>query len=60
MIRYAKLDPTVYVIHYRNGRVIREGAGLSFLYFEPSATIVAVPLQTCDAPFVFQEITADF
>ena len=60
MIRYAKMDPTVYVIHYRNGRVIREGAGLSFLYFEPAATLVSVPLQTSDVPFVFQELTADF
>ncbi|MBI4347608.1 MAG: SPFH domain-containing protein [Elusimicrobia bacterium] len=60
MIRFAKLDPTVYVIHYRNGRVIREGAGLSFLYFAPASTLVAVPLSTVDVPFAFQELTADF
>lgn len=60
MIRFAKMDPTVYVMHYRGGTVVREGAGLSFLYFAPTSTIVAIPLNTTDLPFAFQEVTADF
>lgn len=59
-IKFKKAPPTVYVMHYENGRVRRSGAGLSFWYFSPTATIVDVPLASSDCPFVFKEITADF
>ena len=36
-IRYMKAAPTTYVLHYRNGRVCKEGAGLSFFYFSPAS-----------------------
>ncbi|HEX7240661.1 MAG TPA: SPFH domain-containing protein [Longimicrobiaceae bacterium] len=60
MIGYMKAGPTTYVIHHQNGRVRREGAGLSFLYYAPASTIVAVPLASSDVPFAFHETTADF
>ncbi len=60
MIRFMKATPTTYVLHFRNGQVRREGAGLSFFYYAPTATIVTVPLESSDAPFAFQESTADF
>lgn len=59
-IRYLKLDPTVFVIQYVNGIIRREGPGLSFFYYEPTTSIVAVPLASVDAPFIFNETTADF
>ncbi|HAH06138.1 MAG TPA: hypothetical protein DCM05_06360 [Elusimicrobia bacterium] len=59
-IQYAKSDPTTYVLHYQNGQVRREGAGLSFLYFAPVSTIIKVPLGSRDLPFVFSETTLDF
>jgi len=55
-----KATPTTYVLHYRNGKVVREGAGLSFFYYAPSASIVAVPVSSVDVPFVFNEVTSDF
>jgi hypothetical protein len=55
-----KAAPTTYVLHYRNGRLAREGAGLAFFYWEPTATIALVPLGSADAPFAFPEATADF
>lgn len=57
---YMKAAPTTYVIHYHNGRLRREGAGLAFFYLVPATTIVAVPLASADVPFAFNEITADF
>ena len=60
MFAYTKVPPTTYVIHYQNGRVRREGPGLAFWYFQPSSTIVAVPLASRDVPFAFNEVTADF
>jgi len=60
MLAYSKNSPTTYVLHYRNGRVRREGQGLAFWYFQPTSTIVAVPLASRDVPFAFSEVTADF
>jgi hypothetical protein len=59
-IRFIKAPPTTYVIQYHAGQVKREGAGASFFYYAPTSTIVTVPLASTDAPFVFNEVTADF
>lgn len=59
-IRFLKVPATTYVIHYRGGRVVRQGAGLSFFYFAPTAVIVQVPVSSVDVPFAFSEVTADF
>src|SRR5262245_4320548 len=59
-IEYLKAEPTTYVLHYRQGRVMKEGAGLSFFYLAPASSIVEIPLASRDAPFVFNEVTADF
>jgi SPFH domain/Band 7 family protein len=60
MLAYMKASPTTYVLHYRDGRLRREGPGLAFWYLRPSSTIVAVPLASRDVPFVFNEVTGDF
>jgi hypothetical protein len=57
---YIKASPTTYVIQFRKGKVISEGAGLSFFYFAPTNTIVQIPLGSIDVPFVFNEVSADF
>jgi hypothetical protein len=59
-IRYFKASPTTFVQQNVNGSVKREGAGLSFFYFAPHSTLVAVPVGSTDVPFIFNEITADF
>src|SRR5262245_32886453 len=59
-IRYYKAAPTTYVMQYAGGRVKREGTGLSFFYFAPQTTLVAVPVGSTDVPFIFHETTADF
>ncbi|WP_323394412.1 SPFH domain-containing protein [Myxococcus guangdongensis] len=60
VIGYMKAAPTSYVMQFEGGRVVREGAGLSFFYWKPSATLVSVPLSSADVPFVFNEVTRDF
>jgi SPFH domain / Band 7 family len=60
MFAFKKVPPTTYVLHYRRGKLRREGPGLAFFYFVPTATIVQVPLASADLPFVFTEVTADF
>jgi len=59
-VTYRKANPSDYVLHFSNGRLKREGAGLSFFYFRPSSTIVSVPLASVNIPFVFAEPAADF
>jgi hypothetical protein len=59
-LRYFKAAPTTYVLEYVGGRLKREGLGLSFFYFAPHTTVVAVPVGSTDVPFIFNETTADF
>src|SRR3954454_11990137 len=60
MFSFAKFGPTDYVIHFRQGRIRREGRGLSFFYWVPTSSIVSVPVASSDLPFVFQLLTGDF
>jgi hypothetical protein len=58
--RYLKATPTTHVLHYRGGKLVIDGAGLSFWYFAPTTVIALVPVSSRDVPFVFNEVTADF
>jgi len=59
-LRFIKVQPTTYLLQYRKGKVVREGSGLSFFYYSPNTSLVAVPVGSAEAPFIFQEATADF
>ena len=59
-IRFIKLQPSQYVLRYTNGKVVKEGPGLSFYYFAPTTSIVIIPMGSSETPFIFEEITADF
>jgi regulator of protease activity HflC (stomatin/prohibitin superfamily) len=60
MIAWLKSSPTTYVMQFKNGRIKREGAGLSFFYWAPTTTLVQVPLSSTDVPFAISEVTGDF
>lgn len=59
-IRYAQFDAMTHVLHYQNGKISREGRGLSFFYFAPTSSIVAIPISSNDLPFIFSETTGDY
>src|SRR5512136_2643742 len=59
-IKFIKVQPTTYLLQYRRGGIVREGVGLSFFYYSPTTSLVAVPVASTDTPFIFQETTADF
>jgi len=44
----------------KNGKVQRQGVGLSFYYYEPTTSVVVLPVSSVDVPFMFEEITADY
>lgn len=58
--RYIKFDPTRHVMVYKGGELRREGPGLAFWYFAPSTTLVAVPLGSSEAHYIFEETTLDY
>lgn len=59
-IKFIKAQPNTYFLQYKKGKVVREGAGLSFFYFSPASSLVAVPMASVDIPFIFNEVTSDF
>ncbi|MGZ4964207.1 MAG: SPFH domain-containing protein [Limisphaerales bacterium] len=59
-IKFIKVQPTTYVLQYRRGAVVREGVGLSFFYYAPTTSLVAIPVASVEVPFIFEEPTADF
>jgi len=59
-IRFVKTQPTLHLMQFRGGKVVREGAGQSFFYYAPTTTLVAVPVASRDRPFILELVTADF
>lgn len=59
-IRFVKSQPTVHLLQFKGGQVVREGAGQSFFYYAPASTLVAVPVASQDRAFMLELTTADF
>ncbi|WP_411342782.1 SPFH domain-containing protein [Paenibacillus sp. WLX1005] len=59
-LRFAKFQPSDYVMKVKNGKIVKEGVGLSFYYYEPTTSVVVVPVSSIDVPFMFEEITSDY
>ena len=58
--QFIKVDPTMFLMQYKRGRLVKEGTGLSFFYFAPVTSLVAVPVASTDIPFIFKEVTSDY
>lgn len=58
--RHIKFDSMTYVLHFKNGNIVKEGRGLSFFYFAPNSSIAAIPMGSNDLPFIFNENTFDY
>jgi hypothetical protein len=59
-IRYFKFQPSEYVLRYSRGKINAEGTGLAFFCYAPNTSIAVLPVGSIDAPFIFDETTADF
>ena len=59
-INFIKFDSMTYVIKFKNGKVTKEGRGLSFFYYAPTTSISAVPMGSNSLPFIFSETTKDY
>ena len=58
--RFIKFQPSEYILKYKNGKIVKEGGGISFYYYAPTTSIVAVPIGSVDESFIFEEVTSDF
>src|ERR1035438_2550072 len=59
-LKFIKAQPTTYLMAFKQGKAIRQGAGLSLLYYSPTTNLVAVPIGSRDVPFMLEKVTADF
>jgi regulator of protease activity HflC (stomatin/prohibitin superfamily) len=57
---HLRADPTAFVVHLRNGRVRRAGAGLAFWYRPGTAALAELPLDDREQALLFRARTADF
>lgn len=53
-------EPNQFILHYRKGRIVAEGAGLAYWFNPLSAAIAQVPAEDIETTFVFSERTRDF
>jgi regulator of protease activity HflC (stomatin/prohibitin superfamily) len=59
-ISYVKFQPSEYVLRYKRGELVARGTGLSFFYIKRNTSIAMLPVGSIDAPFIFEDITADY
>ncbi|MFO1218054.1 MAG: SPFH domain-containing protein [Burkholderiaceae bacterium] len=59
-IRFIKTQPTTHLMQFRRGRLVRQGAGLSFFYYAPASTLVSVPVGSQDCGFMLELVSADY
>lgn len=57
---YMKFSPNQYVLRYKKGKLIAQGAGLSFFFWARNTAACALPISGTDIDFMFEETTQDF
>ena len=58
--RHFRSDPNFHVLHYRGGKQVSGGRGLSFWFLPLSASIAEIPRNDQDQPFLFHGKSSDF
>src|SRR5258708_5051718 len=58
--KFIKVNPTTHLMAYRRGHIVRQGTGMSMVYYAPTMSLVAVPVANREVPFIFEKVTSDF
>lgn len=58
--RHLRAEPNQYILHFRRGRLVRQGVGLAYWFNPLSASLAQVPVEDCETTFLLQERSADF
>lgn len=56
---HLRAEPNQYILHYKKGRLVREGAGLAYWFNPLSAALAQVPVEDCEATFMLKERSQD-
>jgi regulator of protease activity HflC (stomatin/prohibitin superfamily) len=59
-VAHLRAEPNQFVLHYRDGRPVRRGAGIAYWFLPLSAAVAQVPVEDVETTFVLTERTADF
>ncbi len=60
-LRFIKSNPTTHLIAFRGVVGLPDRApGLALFYYAPTTSLVAVPIQSREVPFIFEKVTSDF
>lgn len=57
--RHLRAEPSMFIIHHRNGHIVRKGRGLAYWFWPLSAAIAQVPMDDREVPFLFQGRSRD-
>lgn len=59
-LRHLRAEPNQFILHYRGGRVVQSGPGISYWFNPLSAAVAQVPVEDYETTFVIVERAADF
>lgn len=60
LLCHLRAEPNQHVLHFRNGRMTRSGAGLAYWFNPLSASAAQVPVEDVETTFLLEERTSDF
>lgn len=56
---HLRAEPNEFILHYRDGQVIRKGAGLAYWFAPLSASLAMIPVEDLEATFMLNERSSD-
>ncbi len=59
-LRHLRSDANTFVMHFKKGRLVRAGRGLSFVFLAHASSIAEVPVDDREMPVAFHGRSADF
>ena len=60
LISHLRAEPNQFILHYRNGRLTRRGAGLAYWFILLWAAVAQLPVEDVENTFILAERTSDF
>jgi len=59
LLSHLRAEPNQYILHYRKGQLVREGAGLAYWFSPLAASVAQIPNEDVETTFVLKERSRD-
>src|SRR5215510_12236517 len=59
-LRHLRAEPNQYILHFKRGRLTRQGPGLAYWFNPIAAAVAQLPVEDCEVTSVLHERTSDF